>query len=520
MLPICPARCRSNPGRRRRARRVGVLIAAASLAASAPASAQQADAAQSSQSITRLGIQPGEPLVPSATPSVPFGIHPAESSELVLDFHGYLLLPMEVGVESRVNPQPGQSDTVLHVPPVIPQYIRGFEYTGAIPSPWGQLNFTYGNSIVSATVVMATGTFSTALSYYDTTNQLGVYDAYLTADLTKPIGIPFEVNVGALIGRYGAMGAYDAGRYGTPLIARTNMVGETITAAYPVGKLQFVLEQGFGGQLANPPVGLVPAGWNGFADPNVGGSLLNQVHLGLSYAKRLQLGLHYITGWTQTDQVPSGNIPDGRITVLGADAHLSGQYGHLFLGVAHTQATNAESVGGVVEILNARGGPELIAGYLGPNSNGNGSLTTYGAQYDVSLSRLIFGPLYTGESPDILVSAFGVGTQVSSHDPQFDGVTKLKGGVEVTYDFLSWMGVSERFDHVRLNASDSTQAFSILSSRLLFHTGWKARNEIALQYSYFSDGAHVYARTGYPPVIDPSYSPDLHVLSLIGNIWW
>jgi hypothetical protein len=499
-----------------------VTLVAACLSAPATAFAQQADEPESAQSIPRLGLSPGEPLLPSAAPSIPFGVRPAESKELVLDFHGYLLMPMELGVQSRPHPMPGQAGTVLHTPPVIPQYLRGFEYTGVIPNPWGQLNFSYGNSQVSATVILAAGAFSTATSFYDAVHQLGVYGAYLTADLSKPIGIPVEVNVGALVGRYGNMGAYDVGRYATPLIARTNMVGETITAAYPAGKVKFVLEQGFGGQLARPPVGIVPAGWNDFTDPNVASTLLNQFHLGLSYASLLQLGLHYITAWTQDDQGPSGIIPDGRITVVGADAHLSGAYGHLFVGVAHTQAINAEPVGGAIEILNARGGPELIQGYLGPNSGGNGGLTTFGAQYDVSVSKMIFGPVYTGESPDVLVSAFGVATQVSSHDPdrQFHNVTKLKAGAEVTYDFLPWLGVSERFDHVRLNSSDNTQAFSILSSRLLFHTGWKARNEIALQYSYFSDGANVYVRTGYPPVVDPSYNPDANVFSLTGSIWW
>ena len=54
------------------------------------------------------------------------------------------------------------------------------------------------------------------------------------------------------------------------------------------------------------------------------------------------------------------------------------------------------------------------------------------------------------------------------------GLMKLKGGVEATYLFLSWMGVSERFDHVRLHGNDSTQAYTSASSRLLFHTGWKS----------------------------------------------
>jgi hypothetical protein len=495
-----------------------LVLIATSLATSASATAQDQG---SDQSLPRLGLLPGEPMVPSAAPSMPFGIHPAESKELVLDFHGYLLLPMELGVHERLNPQLGQSGTVLHTPPIIPQYPRGFEYTGVIPNPWGQLNFTYGNSTISATTIMGTGTFSFAQSWYDAVNQLGVYDAFLTVNLSKAIGIPFEANVGALTGRYGAMGAYDAGRYGTPLIARTNMVGETLTAAYPAGKFKFLLEQGFGGQLASPPAGIVPAGWNGFVNPALGSTFINHVHGGVAYDKFFQLGLHYLTAWTQDDQRPGGLIPDGRITVVGADAHLSGQFGHLFLGVAHTQLINAGTVSGAIEVLNARGGgPDLIQGYLGPNSYGNGGLTTYGLQYDVSLSRALFGTLYTGESPDVLISVFGIGTAVSSSDPKFDGVFKLKGGVEATYDFLPWLGVSERFDHVRLNNSDDRQAFSILSSRLLFHTGWKARNEIAIQYSYFIDGVNVYARTGYPPVVDPSYNPDLNVLSLIGTIWW
>src|SRR5258708_11950684 len=180
-----------------------VTLVVACLSHPAAALAQQADQPESAPSIPRLGLSPGEPLVPSATPSLPFGVRPAESKEMVLDFHGYLLMPMELGVQTRPHPASGQSATVLHTPPVIPQYFRGFEYTGVVPSPWGQLNFTYGNSVVSATMILAAGTFSTAASFYDSVHQLGIYGAYLTADLSKPVGIPFEVNVGALVGRYG-----------------------------------------------------------------------------------------------------------------------------------------------------------------------------------------------------------------------------------------------------------------------------------------------------------------------------
>lgn len=494
------------------------LAVAASLATSIPAFAQQQD---TDHSITKLGLDPGEPQAPSPPPAAPFGIQPAQSKELALDFHGYLLLPMEIGMHDRLNPTAGESNVVLHTPPLIPQYPEGFEYTGVIPTPWVQLNFLYGNSTVYATAILAATTLGDAAGYYNTTAQLGVNDAFITINASKPIGVPFEIHVGAMTGRYGAMGAYDIGRYGTPLIAQTNTIGETIDAAIPFNhRWKLVLEQGFGGQLARPPAGLIPAGWNNFANVNAGATYVNHVHAGLAYGPNFRLALHYLTAWTQDDQVPSGLIPDGRIMVMGAEAHLTGQYGHLYAGVASTQATNAATVSGAIRILNAQGGQDLMNEYLGPNSNGNGSLTTLGAEYDVSVSRLIFGQAYTGKSADILVSLFGMGTEVKSDDAAFNDVLKIKGGAEVTYDFLPWLGVSERFDHVRLNASDSRQAFSIFSTRLLFHTNWLAREEIALQYSYFMDGINVYVRTGYPPVIDPGANPDADVLSLIGTIWW
>ncbi len=99
------------------------------------------------------------------------------------------------------------------------------------------------------------------------------------------------------------------------------------------------------------------------------------------------------------------NSRDGQIAVYGADLHLTlKRAGHLFLGGALTEASNAASVSGAIEIMNARGGPELMKGTsiranrtlacAPPNSNGNGSLSTFGAQYDLSVARLVFGDLY------------------------------------------------------------------------------------------------------------------------------
>jgi hypothetical protein len=481
--------------------------------------------------LPRLGMDPGEPQQPSAPPSLPFGISPAESKAYVLDFHGYLQMPLRVGVLRRKNRLPGQTRTALHTPPMIPQDRRSFEYTGAIPDPWVQLNFIYGNSVVSGTAILAGTSASDASGIFNPVEQIGVQDAFVTVNLAKPLKTPIKVDVGAVSGRYGAMGVWDAGRYGTPLIARTNTVGERITAAVKLGSsATVVLEQGIGGQIARPPRGVVPAGWNDYVDPNVGASFVNQIHGGMALGKVAQFGLHYMTAWCQDDQGNAGLVPNGRITVFGADGHLTaGPAGHLFLGAARTLAHSAQSVGGVIEVLNARGGPELISRYLGPNSHGSGSLTTVGAQYDLSVAKMLYGDKYLGKSSDVLMSIFGIGTRVQSSDKTrendtgpklYDGVTKIKVGGELTYSMLSWFAVSGRFDHVRLNGSDNQQAINILSPRLLFHTGWLSRDEFVLQYSHFTNGKKIFPRTGSPPVVDPSVNPDQDVIVLSAVFWW
>jgi len=494
-------------------------LALSVLAISTPAQAEEPK--EKAPELPRLGMDPAEPGVRSAPPAIPFGIPPATSKEYVFDFHGYLLLPLRIGVHTQEDPAPGQSATVLHTPPLIPQNYRRFEYTAVVPDPWVQLNFTYGNSLVAGTAILAATAVSEAEAVYDPVQQLGVSDAYLTFNLTEPVGTPFQGRVGAMSNRYGVMGAFDAGRYATPLIARVNAVGETITAGFHFGSTTLILEQGIGGQLGRMPAGFVSSGWNDFGDPNVGSSYVAHFHAGLGLGDLLQFGAHYVTAWSQDDQNLDSTLANGRISVLGADARLTaGRWGHFYLGGARTDAANSGVVSGIVEVLNARGGPGLVSEYLGPNSNGDGALTTFGAQYDMSLSRMVFDEEFRGENTDVLFSLFGIGTKVTSDDPEYDGVLKLKMGAEGTYNLTSWFGVGARFDHVRLNSEINAKSFNITTARVLFHTDWLSRDEFALQYSLFAYGDQVNVARGYPPVEDSSLNPDRHVIAMSATFWW
>jgi hypothetical protein len=503
------------------------LCALCALCAPAPALAQAKDKDRELQ-LPRLGLDPAEPDVRSAPPATPFGVSPATSKEYVLDFHGYLLLPMQIGMQERPDPVTGQTGTVLHTPPSIPQDYRRFQYTGVLPGPWLQLNLTYGNSTLAGTVILAASAATEAESFYDPVRQLGVSNAYVTLNLSKDVGIPFQIRGGAMQQRYGSMGAFDSGRYATPLIARINSIGETATAAFKTGVATVVVEQGIGGQLGRMPTGMPSSGWNDFGSPNTGASYVGHLHGGLSLAGLAQFGLHYASAWTQDDQNVAGTINKGHINVLGADARLTwGRFGHLYAGVAETKASNAGAVSGIIEILNARGGQGLVDEYLGPNSGGNGGLTTFGVQYDLSVARAMYGDEYHGRNPDVLFSLFGIGTKVKSDEPSYNGVLKLKGGGEATYTMASWFGVSTRFDHVRQNFDYINQvkvnngsSFTIYTARLLFHTNWQSRDEFALQYSHFVYGRAVYAENGYPPIDNQGQSRDHDVLSLSATFWW
>src|SRR6478735_10230821 len=137
------------------ARHSTVLTSLAALLLASPVLAQE-----SGGNLTRVGLSPGEPQTRSAPPQVPMGIAPSQSTSNVFDIHGFLLLPLSVGVLERENPNSDQGKHALHIPPQVPQYLRSFGWTGVIPAPWAQLNFSYGNSNISGTVILGARSFT------------------------------------------------------------------------------------------------------------------------------------------------------------------------------------------------------------------------------------------------------------------------------------------------------------------------------------------------------------------------
>jgi hypothetical protein len=470
-----------------------------------------------------LGLSVGTP----DTGSLPGRFRPSygaiaiSANDYRFDFHGYMVVPFRMGMNHREHASTLQYSTVYHAPPVTPDDYDRFEHTGLVAQPWVQLGFSYGNARAVGTVIIAASNVSNASGFFNPPTQLGINDAFITfkPDFGK---VNVEVDVGGFANRYGAMGDYDTGRYDTPIIARVGGVGETARAAIPVTRdITFMAEHGIMTQLDKAPLGVEPAGWNDFADPDVGSSFANHAHLGLALLKKGQIGVHYASAFSRDDRT-APSTPDGSILVLGADMRAElAPAGRLYLAGAHAKADHARSVSGVIRVLNTFGGPGLMQSYLGPASGGSGSLTTLGGQYDVSIGEIVRSPnAYAGYAPDIFASVFGMYTRVSSQDAAYDSKSKVKYGGELTYSALSWLALSTRYDRVIADTSDAAKTFSAISPRLILRTDYNSQDQVTIQYSHWFYGSGVVVRTGYPPHDDPSIAPDSNTFSLTANLWW
>ena len=476
--------------------------------------------------LPQVGAMPG-----GLTPA--FGQRSLSEGEWRFDFHGYIAAPMNMGINSRPKPQAGQSKTVLHAPPVVPDDLETFSHTGVTPTTYVQLNFSEGNSIVTANVSILARQANVSESFLEPAQQLGITDVFLS--ILPPLGerVHMQALVGAFTLRYGTSGEYDEGRYGTPLIARISGVGEHVVLKTGWRKLTFVLEEGIHGQTNTASSSITPDVWNNFADPGAGSTFVAHVHGGVGYTYRgmgAMLGGHFLRAFSQDDRAGT-SAPDGRIDVLAGDARLNmARFGHLYLAVAHTDALQARTVSRVISVLNTQGGKGLMDNYLGSLSGGTGTLLTVGGQYDLSVGRLVSYPVpFSGDGPDLFVSLFGMQTQVSSTDkrldpyncrPKYDNITKRKYGVEATYSLLSWLAASARFDRVDPNVHDTRYSFSVLSPRIIFHTGWQSTDQLVLQYSHWFNGGLTTVRVGEPPMEDTSVIPDGDVVSLSARMWW
>ncbi|MGE0325425.1 MAG: hypothetical protein AB7S68_24070 [Polyangiaceae bacterium] len=422
---------------------------------------------------------------------------PGTSEGLVTEFHGFFRAPMRLGIGKRDNPAAGQSSTTLHNALTPDDQYLSWQYTRHNQRDWAEIYLSVGKDFAKGTVGLEAYNFTDA-SYNEQEAQLGISQAFVT--LTPDLGSEdrFELRAGAHWGLYGEMGRYDAGEYDTYLFGRTAVMGYTAHYEHDLPGVTLKAEQGFGTRRPDPDV---------FNKTRF--TLLHHEHVWAQLKQDYEVGLHFLSSWTQEEdrnQDPLQDQPDGSLMVYGGDLRLDFHgFGLLYAGFSRVVAKDALTIAPAINVIHSDGGGEFDHGITGnyldtrdcletPTaagcSRGNGAVSTLAGQYEISLSNLI-GSLrdpefdWWGEGEDVVIKLYGMLNWVKSDNSRVDGLRKVKYGADVEWMMLKWFGVGARADRLQPNSRVPEQSFMVLSPRVVFRSSWVSNEMLVIQYSRY-----------------------------------
>jgi hypothetical protein len=489
---------------------------------------------------------------------------------------------------------PGQSHTIFHSPYVPDDGYSAWTYDRQWEPALAEVFLSFGNDRVVGTVGLEANDFTDVGPLGNQANpaQLGIGQGWITVTPGLPVsGLRLHWKVGAFWEKFGTAGKYDAGPYDTYMFGRTHQVGESLALQYDVGDLTLKIEHGFGAHLEMTPAGIPiggsqnayntvrvsPDGMGGvkIASPYPpGGSpaftLLDHLHAGVSYKKRLEIGAHYLASWAQDDR-EEGTLsrpgaagattdesaqPDGSLTVVGVDARLlGGAFGDLYAAYSHIEAKNVTTVGPAIEVIHSYGGGGhnfangVYENFFGATGNGTGRVDSVEAAYELrvgALWREIRHPGHAHETtPDVKLALFLLYSAVSETDPSSvnlltgrptAGSQKLKYGADLVATVAPWLALGARADYVQPDSHDAREAFAIVSPKVIVRTRFVTHEEITLQYSHYWNGADALpqqwlavvgprniataAAPMYTNTASTPYPSDENVFGIKATLWW
>jgi hypothetical protein len=285
-----------------------------------------------------------------------------------------------------------------------------------------------------------------------------------------------------------------------------------------------------------------------------GFTLLDHVHVGVSYKKLLDLNAHYMVSWENDDRV-EGTVatpgsPSGNITTYGVEGRFTGGvFGELYAGYSHIDARNMTTVGPALEVVHSSGGGGHNAGnglyenFFYGNGTGDGKIDTVQLVYTFSfgyLWRRLQNPhaSFWGDGTDVRLSLFGMYSAVSTNDATSmnvfvptvnnNGEKKLKYGFDLVAALLPWLSVGARGDYVQPDSHDTHESFGVISPKLMLRTKFITHEEITAQYSHYWNGSDAVAQQwlGYTGIknIGQSfavpYPVDKDVFGIKCTMWW
>jgi hypothetical protein len=448
---------------------------------------------------TGLSLSPEAPTAPPApggrAPS--FGA-PADPDAWTFRIGGRISGFGQLGVgRSPMVPEPGDSGTTLHTPPLI---------VGRAPiwaGPGGTLNFQYGSQTITTFVsVEAQLTGAQWQSYYRNEYGPRIRNAYVAVN-PAPIGdMRLRFQVGAFPANYGAPGPWGWGVFG-PVLA-IHGYGGTATANYDATpSTQLYLEYGIAGV---PEVDQAYARGT-FTDwPETGlSTIVNHAHAGISSNNKYFAKLHlaHADGRDMrtylSSTMSSAQKGDGTMDVAALELRWVGDpYGQLGITPVYWNFQHALSVHNGIwwGIDWTAGGREMSGKFLGPQSNGTGKIVAVSAEYDFSVKRILLAPQpFDGNGRDLRVAlAILPFWTVASADPNYNKTKGFFVGATFEHVLLPWLSTTYQFFGENRDAAMVDVSARWLRGRwadfsgtlgLVLHSNWQSQDRIVLSYSRY-----------------------------------
>jgi hypothetical protein len=418
--------------------------------------------------------------------------------------------------EKPANATPGYSGTALHMPLLS---------NGKIPF-WGgsgaSLNLQYGTPFVLAYVQYYFRVNGPEYQGYTAPNQGPAFGTAYLLLTPSPIGtLRLQFRVGAFTEPYAGPGQWGWGIFGPLLDVRG--WGETTNGEWDITRdVRLTFNHGL---LVNPgvPEGYARGDYNSWLETGVSG-FTHHAHLGLVLNNQWVLRLHYASAYSTDERKylktflndPPG---DGRFDTYLAEVRWQGNpWGQWGVSGGLYNFKYAASVGDGIwwAVDFTQGAREMINKFLGPNSHGNGQVAVVGAEYDFSVSSILWWPRsFTGQAPDLRVAIAGMLTKtIATDDPIFDNATGYYGGIETEYRMTSIFSftLATYAEHRDSNIGASPATFEVYSVNpgIAFHTDWLSTDRIQL----------IYGRRWYSHAADPNSAQplDRNMIALGGYI--
>jgi hypothetical protein len=483
-----------------------ILLLVASGAARAQGdTAAATDSSPGSAILPGLGLSPQAPPVPPApggrAPS--FGA-PSEKSAATFRFGGRFFGYEAVGIgRAPSNPPPGYSGTALHVPMLSQGKLPFWGGAGAT------INASYGTPTLSAFVTYYFQANGKEYQSYNGPQQGPGFGAtYLSINPDRIGAVRLSFKIGNFVEVYGGPGQWGWGIFG-PLLALRGL-GYGASGEWDVTRdLRLSLTQGFM-VVSGVPEDFPRGDYNSWLETGVS-SWLHHAHLGLDYKNQYHLKLHYASDHGTDDRTHLKNslgqmsYPDGRFDTYLAEFGWDGApWGHV--GVTgglydlHQATAVADGVWWTTDWT--QGAQDMIKKYLGVGSNGTGKVLVVGAEWDFSISTMLWHPRsFTGNAPDIGVKIAGMITRtLQTDDPLFKNATGYYFGIEGEYkmtehlsSFLKVYGESRDANMVVpfYPAGSDTPSLAYPNQRwsaysinpgIAYRTNWLSTDRIELYY--------------------------------------